>query len=124
LYFDRELADGLRPRFYWMDNTMSIGPLGLIGSLAATPLPQQAAEADKALREAGDRQRQTESAQRAEAAAGIGQTEEDSEAQDRDPDGRQPLERTSARQGTGDAQAGPVRGTASGETGGELDLIV
>jgi hypothetical protein len=104
---------------------MSIGPLGLIGSLAATPLPQTAAEADNALREAGDRQRQAESAQRAEAAAGIGQMEEDSEAQDRDPDGRQPWKWSfTKQQGAGDAQPGNVEHSASGTTSGELDVIV
>ncbi|MCI0362029.1 MAG: hypothetical protein L0211_26400 [Planctomycetaceae bacterium] len=102
---------------------MSIGSLGLIGSLAASPLPLKAAEADKALREAGDRDRQAESARRAESAAGIGETEEDSEAQDRDPDGRQPWQRSSAKRGAGDAQSEPPNSAPGGQTGGQLDLI-
>jgi hypothetical protein len=71
---------------------MSIGSLGIIGGLAGTPLPQRAAEADKTQRDAADQTRAAQAAERAEMAAGIGQTEEDSQANDRDADGRRPWE--------------------------------
>ncbi len=109
---------------------MSIGSLGLAGSLAATPLPQKAADADKTVRDAVDQSRFTQAARQAEAAAGIGQTEEDSQASERDADGRRfweqpPAKRPPAAQ---DAQSEtsqtPLSKEPSGETGGELDLVV
>ena len=67
---------------------MSISSLGLVGSLAATPMPQKAADIDKAAGAAADQAREAEASRQAEAAAGIGETEEDSQAADRDADGR------------------------------------
>ena len=67
---------------------MSIGSLGIVGSLAGTALPQRAAEAERAERETTDQDRAAEASQQAENAAGIGQTEEDSQASERDADGR------------------------------------
>ena len=72
---------------------MSIGSLGIVGSLAGTTLTQKAAEVDKTQRDAADAARQTDAAARAESAQGIGQTEEESEASDRDADGRRLWER-------------------------------
>lgn len=72
---------------------MSIGPLGIVGSLAGTQLAQKAPEADKVHKEGTDRARQTEAEVRAESAAGIGQTEEESQASERDADGRRLWER-------------------------------
>lgn len=83
---------------------MSIGSLGIIGSLASTPLAQKGPEADKVQREALDRARQVESESQAEMAAGIGQTEEESQASERDADGRRPWERN-GRQPTAPADA-------------------
>lgn len=73
---------------------MSIGSLGIVGSLAGSPLAQKSPEADKVQKEATDRTRQTDAEARAESAAGIGQTEEESQASERDADGRRPWEIT------------------------------
>jgi hypothetical protein len=67
---------------------MSIGSLGIVGSLAGSPLAQKAPDADKVQKEGTDRTRQTDAEARAESAAGIGQTEEESQASERDADGR------------------------------------
>ena len=108
---------------------MSIASLGIAGSLAATPLPQKAADADKSIREAVDQSRQVQAARQAEAAAGIGQTEEDSEASERDADGRRLWEQSAAKlqPAAQEAQAEisqlPLSKDPSGETGSELDLV-
>ena len=108
---------------------MSIGSLGLAGSLAATPLPQKAADADKSVRDTADQSRQIQAASLAEAAAGIGQTEEDSQASERDADGRRPWEQPPAKlqPAAKDAKAEtsqlPLSKDPSGETGSELDLV-
>src|SRR5437870_774563 len=67
---------------------MSIASLGIVGGLAGTALPQRAAEADRVERELTEQDRAADAGQRAEHAAGIGQTEEDSQTSDRDADGR------------------------------------
>jgi hypothetical protein len=71
---------------------MSIDSLGTVGSLAGTPLAKKGPDADKVQRDTIDRSRHIESETRAEIAAGIGQTEEESEASERDADGRRPWE--------------------------------
>jgi hypothetical protein len=106
---------------------MSIGPLGTIGSLAATPLPQRVAEVDKAERETTDRARAAQGERAAEAAAGIGETEEDSQASERDADGRRlweaPPAKVSAEE-TSAVDASPqLSKDPSGESGSELDLV-
>jgi len=109
---------------------MSIGSLGLIGSLATTPLPQKAADADKSVRDAADQSRETQAARQAEAAAGIGETEEDSQASERDADGRRLWEQPPGKQppveevpGTEDSPP-HLSKDPRGEAGGELDLVV
>jgi hypothetical protein len=72
---------------------MSIGSLGIVGSLVGTTLAQKSAEVDKTQRDATDAFRQADSAARAESAEGIGQTQEDSQADERDADGRRLWER-------------------------------
>ena len=72
---------------------MSIGSLGIVGSLAGTALAQKSAEVDKTQRDAADAARKTEATSRAESAEGIGQTEEESQAGERDADGRRLWER-------------------------------
>jgi len=108
---------------------MSIGSLGLIGSLATTPLPQKAADADKSVRDAADQSREAEAARQAEAAAGIGETEEDSQASERDADGRRLWEQQQGKQPPAEEEAvladspPPLNKDPSGESGGELDLV-
>ena len=109
---------------------MSIGSLGIVAGLAGTPLTQRAAELEKAERESADKAREIKAEQRAEQSAGIGQTEEDSQAGERDADGRRPWEHPSAKQpAAGDTAADVVAEVApsrtkdpTGERGGELDL--
>ncbi len=107
---------------------MSIGSLGIIGSLASTPLTQRAAEADKNPQAAAEQARAAEAGERAELAAGIGQTSEDSEASDRDADGRRlwerPPEKKPAEGEPATAEAPPcLSKDPTGARGGELDLV-
>jgi len=109
---------------------MSIGSLGIIGGLAGTQLPQRAAEVEKAQHEAADQTRAVQAEQRAEQAAGIGQTEEDSQASERDADGRRPWEeRTKGKAQSPQppsAEASPAIHRAkdpTGACGGQLDLM-
>jgi hypothetical protein len=110
---------------------ISISSLGLIGSLATSPLPQKGTETDKAGRGAADQAREIEAARQAEAAAGIGQTEEDSQASERDADGRRlweaPAEKGEEHDDEGapsaEGAATPLSKDPAGEAGGELDLL-
>ncbi len=70
---------------------MSIGPSGgVAGSAAGSPLAQtKGAEPERAQQDAGAQQRRIESDQKADSAAGIGETDgEDHETAERDADGR------------------------------------
>ena len=72
---------------------MNLGPMGMIGSASGSPLAQgQGSDVNRAQQDTSDQARQTQSAEKAEEAAGVGQTEEDEEASDRDADGRRPWE--------------------------------
>jgi hypothetical protein len=107
---------------------MSIGSFGIVGGLAGTPLTQRAAEVEKTERESADKAREAKADQRAEQSAGIGQTQEDSQAGERDADGRRPWEHPPAKQElTEDATADveemvPRAKDPTGERGSELDL--
>jgi hypothetical protein len=104
---------------------MSIGSLGLIGSLATTPLPQKAADAERVQRDATDQARAMQGADAAEAAAGIGETEEDSQAAERDADGRRPWEGPPAKQPSDEAADSSPQHSKdpTGEAGGAVDLV-
>lgn len=68
---------------------MSTGPLSFVGSAAGTQLAQaKGSEVTRTQQEAGRQARQTDLAEKAENAAGIGQTDQDEELSDRDADGR------------------------------------
>jgi hypothetical protein len=110
---------------------MSIGSLGIVGGLAGTPLTQRTAETERAERESADQAREAKAENRAEQAAGIGQTAEDSEAQERDADGRRPWEHPSGKHAP-PAESPPIAAATSAPTlakdpsggcGGELDLV-
>jgi len=105
---------------------MSIGSLGIVGSLAGTALTQKAAEVDKTQRDAADAARQTDAAARAESAQGIGQTEEASEANERDADGRRLWERQQKKpdeeEQAASTPAEPLAKDPEGVSGGILDL--
>ncbi len=109
---------------------MSMGPLGMIGSVAGTPLSQaKGTDADRAVDETAKQARAASTDQLAEKAAGIGQTEQDEEASDRDADGRrlwepgrQPAPQSSADQEP-DADPPPSK-DPTGQSGNQLDLSV
>ena len=110
---------------------MSVGPTGMVGGLAGSPLAQtKGNEVDRARQETFNQARQTQSDQHAENAAGIGQTEQDEQASERDADGRRPWElqrkQKSDQQAQGDDQQQPDRPSLSrdptGESGGQLDV--
>lgn len=68
---------------------MSIGPMGMIGSLAGGQLAQtKGSDTDRLQQETAAQARETRTTEKAELAAGIGQTTEDAETSDRDADGR------------------------------------
>ena len=106
---------------------MSIGPLGMIGSMAGTPLSQsRGSSVDQAQQQNADQARQTQSEGRAETAAGIGQTEQDEQAGERDADGRRLWEEPAgaSKQPDEEVPAEPQHGSrdASGTRGTRLDL--
>jgi len=107
---------------------MSIGSLGIVGSLAAAPQSQRAAETDKTQQAAAEQTRSADASERAELAAGIGQTAEDSEAADRDADGRRLWEKPAPKKNeqTLEDRQPSAPGLAkdpTGACGGELDLV-
>ena len=109
---------------------MSIGSLGIVGGLAGMPLSQRTAELERAERETAEQAREAKAAEKAEDAAGIGQTEEDSQAAERDADGRRPWEQQGKPKAAANqdppAESGPVPARPkdpTGERGGELDLV-
>jgi len=106
---------------------MSIGPLGgIIGSAAGSPLAQtQGSEPERAQQDAAAGQRRTHSDKKAEAAAGIGETDgDDHETEDRDADGRRLWEPTAHENvdTSEDAAASRPSKDATGESGNLLDL--
>jgi hypothetical protein len=107
---------------------MSIGSLGIVGGLASAPLAQKSAEVDKTQRDAADAARQADAAAKAESAAGIGETEEESQASERDADGRRLWERQ-AKKTDGEDEEIPASTPEvvsakdpTGLSGGTLDL--
>ena len=108
---------------------MSIGPLGFVSSAAATPAAQaRSSDVERAARDATIQQRQAQSEAKAEAAAGIGQTDgEEHQTAERDADGRRLWEETFGnRQDSPDAAAEGVEQRQSkdttGDAGKRLDL--
>ncbi len=72
---------------------MSVGPLGMISSSASTQLAQsQGSEINRTQQETVNQVRAVQASERAEQAGGIGHTEQEQEATDRDADGRRPWE--------------------------------
>ncbi len=107
---------------------MSVGPLGgIAGSLAGSPLAQTSgSETDRARQDSGVRERRLQNDEKAETAAGIGETDgDDHETADRDADGRRPWELPPDAPSSDNA--GPSSTTTPpddprGESGGLLDL--
>lgn len=107
---------------------MSIGSFGIIGGIAATPLAQKGTEAERAPAANAAAQRETQSVQQAETAAGIGEADGQEHApNERDADGRLPWQiPPRAAEPTTDPATGvetprPVK-DPTGEAGNQLDL--
>jgi len=106
---------------------MSVGPLGgIAGSVAGSHLAQTSgSETERARQDSGAQERRIQNDQKAETAAGIGETDgEDHEAADRDADGRRPWELPPDGQQQSEDGNNPPPGPKdpAGESGGLLDL--
>jgi hypothetical protein len=107
---------------------MSIASLGIVGGLATSGLAQRTAETDRLTGDASDHSRAFDAAEKAEQAAGIGHTEGDSEATDRDADGRRLWEiQSGAKQGKptpdpGEAHPPALSKDPTGQRGQALDI--
>lgn len=108
---------------------MSVGSLGgLLGSAAGAPLSQTVgSEAERTQRDGSVQQQSADAAEKAELAAGIGTTEQDQEAGERDADGRRLWEAAPGKKKDA-AGANPTPATqrqskdATGQCGNQLDL--
>lgn len=108
---------------------MSIGSLGIIGGISATPQAQRNASADRAATESTRQQAAAANDQSAVDAAGIGKTEGDSQTDsERDADGRlewqHPGKKPVMKTTEASANASePIKSRdLSGDSGGVLDL--
>jgi hypothetical protein len=110
---------------------MSVGPLGgIAANVAGTPLAQKGSDVERTHHDASAQQRLVRNVERAEAAAGVGETDgENHETNERDADGRRLWEETP---GKGNQPADTAASTAptqthlsrdaSGQSGTRLDL--
>ena len=105
---------------------MNIGAaIGLASSAAGAPLSQTAgSETERVGRDATAHQRSVDTQAKSESAAGIGETEGDQEASERDADGRRLWEETAKKKPSdGEANETPRQAKdASGVSGNSLDL--
>ncbi len=112
---------------------MSIGPLGFIGSAAGTQYSQaKGSETERTQQDEAAQSRQTKTTEKAENAAGIGETEQDEQAGDRDADGRRIWERPEEKQpedkdqdepaADGNGPADSQSKDPTGHRGNQLDL--
>ena len=107
---------------------MSLGPRGRLGAAAGSPLSQSpGTDVQQSQQNASDPARRTQSDNQAEQASGVGQTEHDEEASDRDADGRRPWELGAcpsgdAGQAETDAANDRPSKDPSGTRGGRLDI--
>jgi erythromycin esterase-like protein len=104
---------------------MSIGPLGSIGSFATTGAAQRTSDTEKTTTATSEQARAEDSIELTEKAAGIGDTKEESEASDRDADGRRIWEvsqREESSEENPDLAPDPKGKDPTGTAGGQLDL--
>lgn len=107
---------------------MSTGPLSFVGSAAGSPLAQsKGSEVTRAQQETARQARQTDSAQKAEAASGIGRADEDEQMSDRDADGRRiweigPDGKRRPKSPADEAVDVPLSKDPTGNSGRQLDL--
>ncbi len=107
---------------------MSVGPLGVFGSVAASPQAQCASDADRAQQDTTRQQAETTNDLKAERAAGIDETDgQEHSPNERDADGRRPWEiagRDKKPAAADEATPPPNRQSRdiTGTTGKQLDL--
>lgn len=105
---------------------MSVGPMGMAGSVAGSPLSQaRGSETERAQQDAAAEARATESQQKAESAGGVGETEQDQEASDRDADGHRLWEEPVQAEQQVEGEPSPTETQSkdpSGDSGANLDL--
>lgn len=104
---------------------MSSGAIGIIGSVATGQSVARNAEIDRVARDGANQARHAASNDLAEKASGIGQTEKENEASDRDADGRRPWEFADKQQSPAEADetsSAPPSKDPSGAAGSQLDL--
>ncbi|HQU42422.1 MAG: hypothetical protein B7Z73_03845 [Planctomycetia bacterium 21-64-5] len=105
---------------------MNIGPTTFAASLAATTLnPARGGDTERAQHDAAAKERQVEGDRKAESAAGVGTTEGDEAASDRDADGRRLWEKPPQGKGPDDADDEtevPPAKDLTGQSGSLLDL--
>ena len=100
----------------------------MIGSVAGTPMSQaKGTDTDKNAQDTVDQSRESKTAEKAEQAAGVGQTEQDEQASERDADGRRLWEDTGDGSTTENTQEDSPQGSAlskdpTGQSGTQLDL--
>ncbi|MDX1964906.1 MAG: hypothetical protein SFX18_17280 [Pirellulales bacterium] len=115
---------------------MSIGPLAVIGGIAATPTNQRNAASERTTADAARQQAEAKNDLAAELAAGIGQTEQDEHAtNERDADGRLMWQRRKAPPSPAESEptaapdeeqhgSAPPLGSEDSSSGHSLDLLV
>ncbi len=108
---------------------MSMGPLGIAGSAAGSPLAQtKGSDVDRARQDAAGQQRKIDTDRKAEDAAGIAAADEDQGASERDADGRRLWEQApEAADDESDADGNPTSAgrkskDPTGESGTKIDL--
>jgi len=106
---------------------MSIGSLGSVGSFAATSASQRAGDTEKTQTSSAAKSSADSAAEVTEKAAGIGETQEDTEAGDRDADGRRLWEVSEKKKNSNteamEVGSTPVAKDPTGDAGSELDLL-
>jgi len=106
---------------------MNISQLGIASTAAVTTLLQaRGSETDRVQQETAIRERAVDSTSEAEAAEGIGTTNEEQAASDRDADGRRPWEMTPTDPGGADPSdengSSQRAKDPTGQAGSKLDL--
>lgn len=105
---------------------MNVGSMGgVVGSAAGAPLSQTAgSETERTQKDASASQRQAVHEKKAADAAGIGTTEQDQEASERDADGRRFWENPDESKPDEEGQNDPPRQAKdpSGSSGNSLDV--
>lgn len=108
---------------------MNVSQLGIVATAAATQLAQtRSSEIERVSQETAIHERAMESTAEAEAAEGIGTTNEEQPASDRDADGRRPWEMAPQEKGTdsanlsGETTSSQRAKDPTGQAGSQLDL--